>query len=93
MNYPFILDAESKSRLLSLENNAMMSGQLRESFMMHMLGGRLNPYLVLEVSRENLIEDTLTQVVYNEQDLKKPLKIHFIGEEGIDEGGVQKEFF
>jgi len=26
MNYPFILDAESKSRLLSLENNSMMSG-------------------------------------------------------------------
>jgi len=26
-------------------------------------------------------------------DLKKPLKVQFVGEEGIDEGGVQKEFF
>jgi ubiquitin-protein ligase E3 A len=26
-------------------------------------------------------------------DLKKTLKVKFIGEEGIDEGGVQKEFF
>jgi hypothetical protein len=26
-------------------------------------------------------------------DLKKPLKVVFYGEEGIDEGGVQKEFF
>lgn len=25
--------------------------------------------------------------------LKKPLKVKFIGEEGVDEGGVQKEFF
>jgi len=48
---------------------------------------------VLEVSRENIIDDTLNQLVYNEQDLKKPLKVHFIGEEGVDEGGVQKEFF
>ena len=48
---------------------------------------------MLEVSRENIIDDTLNQLVYNEQDLKKPLKVHFIGEEGVDEGGVQKEFF
>ena len=26
-------------------------------------------------------------------DLKKQLRVQFIGEEGIDEGGVQKEFF
>ena len=48
---------------------------------------------MLEVSRENIIDDTLNQLVYNEQDLKKPLKVQFIGEEGVDEGGVQKEFF
>ena len=29
-----------------------------------------------------------------EQDaLRKPLKVKFVGEEGVDEGGVQKEFF
>jgi ubiquitin-protein ligase E3 A len=27
------------------------------------------------------------------QDLKKQLRVQFVGEEGIDEGGVQKEFF
>lgn len=27
------------------------------------------------------------------QDFKKQLKIQFVGEEGVDEGGVQKEFF
>ena len=25
--------------------------------------------------------------------LKKPLRVEFAGEEGVDEGGVQKEFF
>lgn len=27
------------------------------------------------------------------EDLKKPLKVQFVGEEGVDEGGVSKEFF
>jgi hypothetical protein len=26
-------------------------------------------------------------------DLKKELRVHFVGEEAIDEGGVQKELF
>lgn len=27
------------------------------------------------------------------RDLYKPLRVHFIGEDGIDAGGVKKEFF
>jgi hypothetical protein len=35
-----------------------------------------------------------TSALHSQQeDLKKPLKVIFKGEEGIDEGGVQKEFF
>lgn len=29
----------------------------------------------------------------NPDDLKKQLRVQFRGEEGLDEGGVQKEFF
>lgn len=28
-----------------------------------------------------------------DEDLKKPLRVQFVGEEGIDEGGLQKEYF
>lgn len=28
-----------------------------------------------------------------DEDLKKPLRVQFVGEEGVDEGGVQKEYF
>jgi ubiquitin-protein ligase E3 A len=54
-----------------------------------------NPYLVLEVRRERLIQDTLTQLQAKKADLKKPLKVKFVGggEQGLDQGGVQKEFF
>lgn len=39
-----------------------------------------------------LIADTLDQIQKHaaRDELKKPLKVQFVGEEGIDEGGVQK---
>ncbi|GAB5592924.1 hypothetical protein Unana1_07824 [Umbelopsis nana] len=53
------------------------------------------PYLLLEVRRESLVQDTWQQISRRWADLKKPLKVRFIagGEEGMDQGGVQKEFF
>ncbi|XP_068730532.1 ubiquitin-protein ligase E3A-like [Montipora capricornis] len=53
------------------------------------------PFLVLEVRRDHLIEDTLNQIHLKEFDLKKPLKIKYVGggEQGLDMGGLQKEFF
>lgn len=58
----------------------------------------LNPgmgalYLLLEVRREHILEDTLRQIQGNNVNFKKPLRIMFQGEPGIDEGGVKKEFF
>ncbi len=51
-------------------------------------------YLVLYVSRDNLLQDTLAQVrSLRPDDLKKPLRVQFHGEEAEDAGGVRKEFF
>ena len=54
-----------------------------------------NPFLVLEIKRDQLIADTISQLQSKEKDLKKPIRIKFVhsGEEGMDQGGVQKEFF
>ncbi|KAI8620991.1 hypothetical protein BC830DRAFT_362897 [Chytriomyces sp. MP71] len=59
------------------------------------LARETNPYLVLEIRRAHLVRDVLDQVAAKQADLKKPLKIRFVGggEEGMDAGGVQKEFF
>ena len=50
-------------------------------------------YLLLQVDRHNLIEDTLKQISQSTVSLKKPLRVMFKGEPGVDEGGVKKEFF
>ena len=54
-----------------------------------------NPFLVLEIRRNFLIEDTIEQLRQKASDLKKAIRIKFVdsGEEGMDQGGVQKEFF
>ncbi|KAG0038770.1 putative E3 ubiquitin-protein ligase [Podila clonocystis] len=51
------------------------------------------PLLILKVRRNNLIEESLTQLSRNEMDLKKSLRIEFIGEDGVDAGGLRKEWF
>ena len=50
-------------------------------------------YLRFPVSRENIIEDTLNNLISEDVNLKKQLRVSFKGEFGQDEGGVQKEFF
>ncbi|KAF9896235.1 hypothetical protein BX616_007850, partial [Lobosporangium transversale] len=54
-----------------------------------------SPYLVLELSRSRLVEEAFEQITRKHSDLKKPLKVAFVdvGEEGMDQGGVTKEFF
>ena len=39
---------------------------------------------------DQLVHDTLLQIQNAGDSIRRPLKVHFIGEEGVDEGGVQK---
>lgn len=49
---------------------------------------------MLNVTRERIVEDTLREISqYGPSDLKKPLKIKFLGEDAEDGGGLRKEFF
>jgi hypothetical protein len=64
------------------------------------LGSRLDiaktAYLIVEISRERVLEDALDQLFKREKrELMRPLKVRFTdeGEEGVDHGGVQQEFF
>jgi ubiquitin-protein ligase E3 A len=49
---------------------------------------------VLRVRRSHLVADALSEVARQTAgDIFKPLRVHFIGEDGIDAGGLRKEFF
>jgi ubiquitin-protein ligase E3 A len=67
---------------------------LQLAFFRALFAGVNPPYLLLSIRRDHIIEDALVQLQHkSHEDLKKQLKVKFIDEEGIDEGGVQKEFF
>lgn len=50
--------------------------------------------ILVEVRRDHAIRDALFQLEgKSTSELRKQLRVSFVGEEGVDEGGVQKEFF
>ena len=46
-------------------------------------------YLYLSVNRNNILDDSMEKLGKVKGNLKSPLRIEFIGEEGADEGGVK----
>ena len=50
-------------------------------------------FLTINIRIKNLIEDTLNELSKPDIKLQNPIKVKFIGEQGVDEGGVRKEFF
>ena len=59
----------------------------------NILFNRHKYHLVLNIRRDHLIEDTLNEVSRPDINLQSELKVKFKGEQGVDEGGVRKEFF
>ncbi|CAF0730839.1 unnamed protein product [Didymodactylos carnosus] len=95
--YPFFLTTTNKIALLNIENKIKMYRERHTSVVHSLLGIRLNPYFKINVRRDHLIEDALIALEYQgierPQELKKQLFVEFDGEQGVDEGGVSKEFF
>lgn len=90
---PFILEPAAKALILQFDAQVQMSHQFHE-VLFQSLYGHVTPYLILKVNRQTILHDTLTLISQlSTSEFKKPLKVKFEGEDGIDEGGVQKEFF
>merc|ERR1719436_2248139 len=97
IEFPFVLTPVSKVRVLNIESLLMQREEVRSAWAWQMLmrGGRsMNPFLVLKIRRNHIVQDALQQLAeQGSSHFKKPLKVIFDGEEAVDEGGVQKEFF
>lgn len=97
MNYSFILTPPTKTLGLYFDNRIRMYSERRISLIQSVAGQPSNPYLRLKVRRDHIIDDALVELemiaMENPIDLKKQLVVEFENEQGIDEGGVSKEFF
>ncbi|CAH2063564.1 unnamed protein product, partial [Iphiclides podalirius] len=98
LKYPFILTAATKSLGLYYENRIRMYSERRVSLLHAVVGAAPPmPFLRLKVRRTHIIDDALVELemiaMERSLDLKKQLVVEFEGEQGVDEGGVSKEFF
>lgn len=100
LNYPFLFSIEDKYEILKLESVLTQDSEIESTlfaspFSFDSFFLRNNIYLELILRRENIIEDALNQLSSraNAKKLKKPLRVKFVGEPGVDEGGLTKEFF
>ncbi|KAJ3584519.1 hypothetical protein NHX12_015014 [Muraenolepis orangiensis] len=85
MTCPFILNAVTKNLGLYYDNRIRMYSERRITVLYSLVQGQqLNPYLRLKLEMI---------AMENPADLKKQLYVEFEGEQGVDEGGVSKEFF
>lgn len=50
-------------------------------------------FLNLNIRRSHLVSDSLMEIARKQNDLKKKLKVTFVGEPGLDMGGLTKEWF
>ena len=96
--YPMFLSIWAKIHIMEYDVRRQMELKAREAFFNSILSRRaISQYLVLKVRRDCLVEDSLrsvSEVVGSGQDdIKKGLRIDFIGEEGLDSGGLRKEWF
>ncbi|KAL8839770.1 MAG: hypothetical protein Q9170_001581 [Blastenia crenularia] len=96
--YPMFLSIWAKIRILEHDARRQMEIRARQAFFNSIMSRRaVSQYLVVKVRRDCLVEDSLrgvSEVIGSgPEDIKKSLRIAFQGEEGIDAGGLRKEWF
>ena len=96
--YPFLLSISAKTQILEHDARRQMHNKARDAFFDSIMSRRnINQFLMLKVRRECLVDDSLKAVSEvigsGSEDIKKGLRIMFKGEEGIDGGGLRKEWF
>ena len=95
-SFPFLLEPEAKLKLLEIEATVQMKLEFCKAILLN-----TEPFFTIHVSRENLFASVYNELInyielasdFPRSNLKKPLKVHFIGEDGIDAGGLKRELF
>lgn len=98
VSFPYVLSPASKAKILEIDAMTQMNQRYQEERREASQRGETTfvPFFVLCVRRAHLMQDSLVTLVHGigrDEDLKRPLKVMFDAEEGVDAGGVRKEYF
>ncbi|KAG5336206.1 UBE3A ligase, partial [Acromyrmex heyeri] len=90
-------ESEPASSDKNTSRSAVGSGQIPQLIWLTLFCTINKRAIYILVRRDHLIDDALVELemvaMENPSDLKKQLVVEFEGEQGVDEGGVSKEFF
>lgn len=88
--YPCLISLGQKINILRMESKQYLTT------IINMSRNRLvNPYFSIQIRRDHLISDSLDQIqlaLKSGVDMKKRLNVKFVGEDGVDAGGLRKEW-
>lgn len=96
LEYPYLFTTAAKVDVIQAENECIQQSAVINSMMGGGGLGFLNMnqmHLMITVRRNHILGDSLQKLMNQGKNLRKPLKITFEGEAGVDAGGVKKEFF
>lgn len=96
--YPLFLSMGNKIKVLEYDARRQMEIRAREAYFDSVIRQRAQDgYFHLRVRRDCMVDDSLRQISEavgaGQEELKKGLRVHFTGEEGVDAGGPRKEWF
>lgn len=92
--YPFFLSMGTKKNILEYDAKRQMAHKAHEAFFTSLdTHTPQQIHLYVRVRRKNILHDSFQVFENNEDDLKKGIRVQFIGEPGIDVGGLRKEWF
>ena len=100
LDYMWLFNPAAKNEIIILFNQNKKRKEFIKSmhqappiFGFPLLVSAKDVFLTINIRRKSLIEDALNELSKNDIKLQNPIKVRFIGEQGVDEGGVRKEFF
>ncbi|ELA42478.1 uncharacterized protein VICG_00577 [Vittaforma corneae ATCC 50505] len=94
LDHTFAIPIDIKAEILKTQNGEYMKASLQDAFFKALFQGITQPYLFINIRRDRLYIDTLKIILEVDGiDIKKQLKVKFLGEEGVDSGGIKKEYF
>ena len=96
--YPMFLSIWAKIHIMEHDARRQMEIKAREAFFDSIVNRKaIKQHLVFKIRRGCLVEDSLrsmSEVIgAGQEEIKKGVRVEFVGEEGIDAGGLRKEWF
>lgn len=91
--YPFCISLGAKLHILESDSRRQMELEAKSAVFSTLFKGTPTlPVIQLRIRRSHLVHDSLREISAHIGQLKKSLRIKFEGEDGIDSGGLRKEW-